>query len=85
MSDHRSITTLPPGALTAIVDAIQRAIVDKGASKATRKAAFSALLALIDAGLIVEVTSANSPASDATGVAPVHVGARPALAGHHHG
>jgi hypothetical protein len=85
MSDDHSTITLPPDALTVIVDAIQRAIVDKGASKATRKAAFSALLALVDAGLIVGVTSTNSPANDATGVAQAHAGARSILAGHHHG
>jgi hypothetical protein len=85
MSEDRSITTLPPDAFMAIVDAIERAIVDKGASKATRKAAFSALLALVDEGLIVGVASTNSSASDATGVAQVHVGAKPILAGHHHG
>lgn len=82
MSDHRSVITLPPDAFTMIMDAIQRAIVDKGASKATRKAAFSALLALVDAGLIVGVASTNSPASDETGVARVHVSTGPLLAGH---
>lgn len=85
MSEHRPITTLPPDAFMAIVDAIERAIVDKGASKATRRAAFSALLALVDEGLIVGVTPTNSPASDATGAAQVHLGAKPILAGHHHG
>jgi hypothetical protein len=82
MGDDRSIITLPPHASTAIIDAIQRAIVDKGACKATRKAAFSALLALVDAGLTVEDTPANSPARGETGVAQLHVGTRRLLAGH---
>jgi hypothetical protein len=62
MSDDRSIITLPPQATTAIVDAVERATIDKGASKATRKAAFFALMALADAGLIKGSTSANSSA-----------------------
>jgi hypothetical protein len=82
MSDDRSIITLSPPATTAIMDAVQRAIIDKGASKATRKAAFSALLALVDAGLIKGNMSTNSPARDETGVAPTHVCTRWLLAGH---
>jgi hypothetical protein len=62
MSDDRSIIALPPQATTAIVDAVERATIDKGASKATRKAAFFALMALADAGLIKGSTSTNSSA-----------------------
>jgi hypothetical protein len=69
MSDDRASITVPRNAYTAITDAMQRAVVDRGASKATRKAAFSALLALVDAGLIRD-TSAGSPAVD--GVASTH-------------
>ena len=47
MSDDRSTVTIP---LYGYVDAVQCAVIDKRASKATRKAAFSALLALVDAG-----------------------------------
>jgi hypothetical protein len=67
MGYDRSIITLSPHATTAIMDAVQRAIIDKGACRATRKAAFSALLALVDAGLIKEST--GSPARDETTVA----------------
>jgi len=56
-----------------IMDAVERAIIDKGASKATRKAAFSALLALVDAGLIDENMSTNSPTRDETAVARTRV------------
>jgi hypothetical protein len=61
MSDDRSNITIPSKSYAAILDAVQRAIVDKCASKATRRAAFSALLALIEAGSI------DSPARDARG------------------
>ncbi len=81
MSDNRTIITLPPYATNAIMDAVQRAIIDKGASKATRKAAFSALLALVDAGLIKGSVSANSPARNETGAAQTPVGTRWLLAG----
>jgi hypothetical protein len=67
MSDDRSTITIPSGSYAAILDAVQRAIVDKCASNATRKAAFSALLALIEAGALVGETSINSPARDASG------------------
>jgi hypothetical protein len=67
MRDDRSTITVPRDAFAKIVDSIQRAIIDKGASKATRKAAFSALLALIDAGLIVGDTSIGAPARESTG------------------
>jgi hypothetical protein len=80
MREDHSIITLPPNATSAIVDAVQRAIIDKGASKATRKAAFSALLALVDAGLIKGNLSANSPARDETVAAQTHVGTRWLLA-----
>jgi hypothetical protein len=53
INDYRSTITIPRDACATIMDSIQRAIIDKGASRATRKAAFSALLVLIDAGLIV--------------------------------
>jgi hypothetical protein len=69
MSYDRSIITLSPHATTAIMDAVQRAIIDKGACRATRKAAFSALLALVDEGLIKEIRSTGSPARDETTVA----------------
>ncbi len=82
MSEDRSIIAVPPCAFTAIVDAIQRAIVDKGASKATRKAAFSALLALIDAGLIVATRSTNAAARGETGAAQAHLSTTQLLAGH---
>lgn len=75
MSDARSIITLPPQATTAIMDAVQRAIVDKGASKATRKAAFSALLALVDAGLI------NGTVRDNAGAAQINANTKWLLAG----
>jgi hypothetical protein len=81
MSDD-CIITLSPHATTAIMDAIQRAIIDKGASKATRKAAFSALLALVDAGLINGNMSTNSPTGGETGAARTHVSARWLLAAH---
>jgi hypothetical protein len=54
-----------------IVDAVQRAVLDKGASRATRKAAFSAILALVDAGLIIGVMPPSSPAKDARPPTPV--------------
>jgi len=43
MSDDRSTVTIPHHGFAVIVDAVQRAVLDKGASKATRKAAFSAI------------------------------------------
>jgi hypothetical protein len=61
------------GGYVAIVDAVQRAVIDKGASKATRKAAFSALLALVEAGLLIGDTSTSSPARDGNSPAPAHV------------
>lgn len=67
MSDDRAGITVPRNLHAAITDALQRAVVDRGASKATRTAAFSALLALVDAGLIRDTSSA-SPAGD--GIAP---------------
>jgi hypothetical protein len=80
MSDDRTIITLPPNATLAIMDAVQRAIIDKGASRATRKAAFSALLVLVDAGLIKANLSAK-PARHETGAAQTPVGTRCLLAG----
>jgi hypothetical protein len=67
MSDDRSTITIPSGSYAAILDAVQRAIVDKCASNATRKAAFSALLALIEAGALVGDTPISSPARDERG------------------
>lgn len=52
MIHERPVITLSPNVTTTIMDAVQRAIIDKGASRATRKAAFSALMALADAGLL---------------------------------
>jgi hypothetical protein len=72
MSDDRSTITIPRHAYAAMVDAVQCAVIDKGASKATRKAAFSALLALADAKLIRD-TSTGSPAADGNGPAPAHL------------
>jgi hypothetical protein len=68
MSDNRSTITIPSETWAAILDAVQRAIVDKYAAKATRKAAFSTLLALIEAG-VVGGTSINSRARAARGAA----------------
>ena len=76
MSDDRPTITIHGQGFAAIVDAVERAIVDKGASRATRKAAFSALLALVEAGLIIGDMSIGSPASDKKGSAPAHVSAR---------
>jgi hypothetical protein len=71
MSEDRSNITIPRHACTAMIDAVQCAVIDKGASKTTRKAAFAALVALVDAGLIVD-TSTSSPAEDGNGPAPTH-------------
>jgi hypothetical protein len=71
MNDDRSTITIPHHGFAAIVDAVQRAVLDKGASKATRKAAFSAILALVDAGLVIGDTSPGSPANDVRAPAPV--------------
>lgn len=67
MSDDRSTVTIPRNGYAAIVDAVQCAVIDKRAAKATRKAAFSALLALLDAGLMIGDTSNSPPASDGKG------------------
>lgn len=74
MSYDRSVITLAPHATTAIVDAVQRTIVDKGASRATRKAALSALLALVDAGLMKGSALTNLPAKGDTAAADMPVG-----------
>ena len=71
MSDDRSIITIPRHAFAAVVDAVQRAVIDKGASKATRKAAFSTLLVLLDAGLVRD-TSMTPPAADENGRLQAH-------------
>jgi len=78
MNDDRSTITIPCQGFAAIVDAVQRAVIDKGASKATRKAAFSALLALVEAGLVIgDDTSVSSPARDRNN--PAVAGASPRL------
>lgn len=71
MSDDRAGTTVPRNAYAAMTDALQRAVVDRGASKATRTAAFSALLALVDAGLIRDTSNA-SPAGELIPPAATH-------------
>lgn len=76
MSDDRAGLTVPRNVYAAITDALQRAVVDRGASKATRTAAFSALLAQVDAGLIKDTSNA-SPAGD--GIAPAATHARTGL------
>jgi hypothetical protein len=81
MSDDRSTITVPDGGHAAILDAVQRAAMDKGASKATRKAALSALLALIEAGLIIGDTSIGSPVSAAGVPVPAHAKSRLRLTG----
>jgi hypothetical protein len=79
MSDDRSTITVPHHGFAAIVDAVQRAVLDKGASKATRKAAFSAILALVDAGLVIGDASTSAPARD--GRTPAYAGTRLRLMG----
>jgi hypothetical protein len=64
MSNNLSTTTIPDDCCAVILDAVQRAIIDKYASKSTRKAAFSALLALIEAGVVAGETSVSSTARD---------------------
>jgi hypothetical protein len=64
MSHDRAATIIPHHAIPAIMDAIQLAVVDRRASKVTRKAAFSALLALVEAGFIIGDTSTISTPSD---------------------
>ena len=61
MSD-RCINTMPDDCYAAVLDAIQRTVTDKCASKATRKAAFSALLALVEGGGAPGATSVGSAA-----------------------
>lgn len=77
MSSDNNVT-LHHDACVAVMDSIQRTIIDKGASRATRKAAFSALLVLIDAGLITVDASADEPARDKIGTT-VPVGTRQRL------
>jgi hypothetical protein len=81
MSDDRSTITIPSESCAAILDAVQRALIDRYASKATRKAAFSALLGLIEAGVVVGDASINSPARDASGAAVAHTKTRLRLTG----
>jgi hypothetical protein len=80
MKDDRSTITMPRNAWAMVMDSIQRAIIDKSASKVTRKAAFSALMALIDAGLIAGEIS-TSPGGDKAGVAQKHAATKRLLAG----
>jgi hypothetical protein len=61
MSDR---CTMPDDCYAAVLDAVQCAVIDKRASKATRKAAFSALLALVEAGGEAGETSLSSAAKD---------------------
>lgn len=63
MRDDRAVITLSANVTTTIMDAVQRAIIDKGASRATRKAAFSAMMALADAGLLKGVRPAAAPSA----------------------
>ena len=81
MSDDRSTITIPDDGCAVILDAVQRAIVDKYAAKATRKAAFSALLALVEAGMMVGDTSISSTAKSANTAAPTPIKTRLPLAG----
>src|SRR5260370_35127039 len=74
MMADRSTVTMPYQGFGVRIDAAQRAVLDKGGSKATRKAAFSAILALVDAGLIIGVTPPGSPAKGVR--APLAVSAR---------
>jgi hypothetical protein len=69
MSDDRSTITIPSESCAAVLDSVQRALIDRYASKAARRAAFSALLALIEAGAVVGDTSINSTARDASSAA----------------
>src|SRR5262249_41724972 len=64
MTDDRSAVTIPHHGFTAIVDAVQRVVIDKGAPKSKRKAAISAMLAPDDAGLVIGDTSAGPPARE---------------------
>ena len=81
MSDDRSTISIPCEGFATIVDAVQRGVIDRGASKATRKAAFSALLALVEAGLSIGDTSISSPAADRNGPARAQVTTRLRLTG----
>jgi hypothetical protein len=64
MNNNLPTITIRDDCYAVILDAVQRAIIDKYASKATRKAAFSALLALIEAGVVARETSVSSTAKD---------------------
>ena len=70
MSNNLSTIRIPDDCYAVILDAVQRAIIDKCASTATRKAAFSALLALIDAGVLLGDTSIDLRARGASATAP---------------
>jgi hypothetical protein len=81
MSNNRAAITIPADGYAAILDAIQRAVIDRYACKATRKAAFSALLALIEAGAVVGDTSIDLPTRDDSGSAVTQTKARLRLTG----
>jgi hypothetical protein len=55
---------MPEDCYAAVLDAVQRAVIDKCASKATRKAAFSALSALVEPRGIAQEISVSSAARD---------------------
>lgn len=81
MGNNRVAITIPADGYAAILDAVQRAVIDRYASKATRKAAFSALLALIEAGAVVGDTAIDLPTRDASGSAVSQTKARLRLTG----
>jgi len=66
-------------ACRAVMNAVECAIVDRGASRATRRAAFSALLGLIDAGLVAGAS--REPNAPSTVAAKASAGATRLAAG----
>lgn len=64
MNNNLSTVTIRDECYAVILDAVQRAIIDKYASKATRKAAFSVLLALMEAGVVAGETPVSSTRRD---------------------
>ena len=74
MSEETSYIAIPHCAYATMADALQHSVIDKGASKTTRKAAFSALVALVNVGLLRD-TSTNSQAQN--GVATPRRGCAP--------
>ncbi len=69
MSDDCFDVTIPDYAFAVIVDALQETVIDRGASRTARRAAFTALLALVEAGLVSDA-SADSPAENENSAAP---------------